>query len=167
MEPWQRLDDAEEETARALLTACCGSRRWVEAMLAHRPFRTRESLLRTAREIWLALTPADWREAFAQHPRIGGGDARRQRFAATRHLSAQEQAGVAGAPDAVIDALAERNDVYERRFGYIFIVCATGRSAGEMLAILDDRLHNAPDDEIRVAAGEQAKITEIRLLGLR
>ncbi len=167
MEPSQRLDDADEATACGLLTACCGSSRWVEAMLAHRPFRDRETLCETARRLWFGLTPADWREAFGHHPRIGDRDALRLRFAATRHLSAQEQAGVDGATDEILDALAEANGAYERRFGYIFIVCATGRSANQMLQLLKERLGNDPDLEIRVAAGEQARITEIRLLGLR
>jgi 2-oxo-4-hydroxy-4-carboxy-5-ureidoimidazoline decarboxylase len=167
MEPSQRLDEADDATARELLTACCGSSRWVDAMLARRPFRDRETLCETARREWFALTPADWREAFSHHPKIGDRESLRRRFPATRHLSAREQAGVEGAADEVLDALAEANGAYERRFGYIFIVCATGRSADEMLRLLQERLRHDPDLEIRVAAGEQARITEIRLLGLR
>ena len=135
-------------------------------MLARRPFETVDALLAAAREEWFALTPADWREAFAHHPRIGDVESLRRRFAATRDLSEREQAGVGGAPDEVLRALAEGNAAYESRFGYTFIVCATGRSAAEMLAILRDRLGHDPDDEIRVAAEEQARITELRLLGL-
>jgi 2-oxo-4-hydroxy-4-carboxy-5-ureidoimidazoline decarboxylase len=88
------------------------------------------------------------------------------RFPITAHLSEQEQAGVAGAAEDVLDALAEANRAYEQRFGYIFIVCATGKTAEEMLALLGERLSNDPADEIRVAAAEQAKITELRLMAL-
>jgi 2-oxo-4-hydroxy-4-carboxy-5-ureidoimidazoline decarboxylase len=166
MEPWRRLDLAAPDEARGLLRTCCGSARWVERMTARRPFGGREALLAAARDEWFALTPADWREAFDHHPRIGDRDALRRRFAAPRRLSENEQAGVDGAPEEVLTALAEGNRAYEDRFGYIFIVCATGRSAGEMLALLRARIANDPDTEIRIAAEEQARITELRLLGI-
>jgi len=117
-----------------------------------------------AREIWFALTPDDWRAAFAHHPRIGDLDAMRQKFAATRALSSREQAGVDDAPADVLAALLAANREYEDRFGYIFIVCATGRSANEMLEMLRARLRNAPGQEILVAAEEHARICELRLL---
>jgi 2-oxo-4-hydroxy-4-carboxy-5-ureidoimidazoline decarboxylase len=160
------LDHAADDDARALLGRCCGSTRWIERMLARRPFETVDALRAAAREEWFALTPVDWREAFAHHPRIGDVESLRRRFAATRDLSEKEQGGVKGAPDEVLRALAEGNAAYEARFGYIFIVCATGRGAAEILAILRDRLDHDPADEIRVAAEEQARITELRLLGL-
>ncbi len=124
-------------------------------------------MLAAAREEWFALSPADWREAFNQHPRIGDREALRQRFPTAGDLSAQEQAGVDGAADDLIAELAEFNERYVRQFGYIFIVCATGRSAVELLSELKTRVANAPDREIRVAAEEQAKITELRLLALQ
>jgi 2-oxo-4-hydroxy-4-carboxy-5-ureidoimidazoline decarboxylase len=124
------------------------------------------NLLAAAREEWFALTPSDWREAFAHHPKIGDRAALERRFAQTRHLSANEQAGVNAASHDVLTNLAEGNRIYEERFGYIFIVCATGRRADEMLALLDARLHNDPAIEIHVAAEEQAKITSLRLAGL-
>jgi 2-oxo-4-hydroxy-4-carboxy-5-ureidoimidazoline decarboxylase len=167
MEPWRRLDVAAEDEAWELLRTCCGSRRWVERMVARRPFGAPETLLSAAREEWFALSPDDWREAFSHHPKIGDRDALRKRFATTRHLSEREQQGVNAASDEILADLAEGNRAYEQKFGYIFIVCATGRSAGEMLAILSERLSNDPQTEIGIAAGEQAKITEIRLLGLR
>jgi 2-oxo-4-hydroxy-4-carboxy-5-ureidoimidazoline decarboxylase len=135
-------------------------------MMVLRPFGDLETLLTAARQEWLALTPDDWREAFAHHPKIGDRHGLRQRFASTRHLSEKEQSGVDSATDEVLAALADGNRAYEDRFGYIFIVCATGKSAGEMLGLLQDRLGHHPDEEIRVAAGEQAKITELRLLAL-
>jgi 2-oxo-4-hydroxy-4-carboxy-5-ureidoimidazoline decarboxylase len=160
------LDRAAESDARAMLSQCCGAHRWVERMLARRPFKTLDAARAAAREEWFALSPADWREAFSHHPKIGDRKILRERFAATRHLSEKEQAGVDAAPDEVLDALANANAAYEARFGYIFIVCATGRRADEMLALLEARLDNDPDKEIRVAAEEQARITDLRLVGL-
>jgi 2-oxo-4-hydroxy-4-carboxy-5-ureidoimidazoline decarboxylase len=167
MEPWQCLDLAPPEEARRLLQMCCGATRWIERMLARRPYRDRAPLLDAAREEWFALSTSDWLEAFAQHPKIGDREALRDRFAATRHLSEQEQKRLNSASEAVLTALADGNRAYEAKFGYIFIVSATGRSAGEMLSLLRARLANDPDTEIQVAAAEQAKITELRLLGLR
>ena len=163
MEPWQRVDGGPDEEAGALLRACCGSSRWVSRMVARRPFRSTPVLLAAARDIWFGLDPDDWHEAFSQHPKIGDREALRARFPETRALAAREQSGVAGASGEVLEALAEANAAYERRFGYIFIVCATGRSAPEMLDLLRARLRNDPAIELRTAAGEQAKITELRL----
>ncbi len=163
MEPWRRLDRADADEARRQLAACCGSTRWVERMLARRPFRSRIDLLTAAREEWFALEPRDWREAFTQHPRIGDRHALAARFPTTHALSAREQAGVDEAPASVLDALAAANGAYEERFGHTFIVCATGKSASEMLALLRERLQNEPARELGVAAEEQAKITAIRL----
>ena len=135
-------------------------------MMAHRPFGSRESLVGAARDEWFALGRSDWLEAFSHHPKIGDRESLRRRFARTAHLSEREQAGVDGASEDVLEALAAGNREYERRFGYIFIVCASGKSAEEMLGLLRERLPNPPDTEIRVAAGEQAKITELRLMRL-
>jgi len=163
MELWRQLDSVDLEQARELLRGCCGAPRWVDGMLARRPFGSRDALLTSAREVWRALSADDWREAFAHHPQIGDRESLARRFPATHRLSAREQAGVDAAPQDVLTALAEANRQYLERFGYIFIVCATGKSAEEMLAILRERLQNHPDDEIRIAAEEQARITELRL----
>jgi 2-oxo-4-hydroxy-4-carboxy-5-ureidoimidazoline decarboxylase len=166
MEPWRRLDLAAPDEARALLRTCCGASRWVARMLDRRPFGNRHSLLNAAREEWFSLSPTDWREAFTHHPKIGDREALRRRFAMTRHLSEQEQAGMSSASEALLAEIVEGNRIYEEKFGYIFIVCATGRTAAEMLALLQSRLRNDPATEVGIAADEQAKITEIRLLGL-
>jgi 2-oxo-4-hydroxy-4-carboxy-5-ureidoimidazoline decarboxylase len=166
MEPWQRLDEAGEADARRLLATCCGSGRWIDRMLARRPYGSRYKLLRAARDTWFGLDAEDWREAFSHHPKIGDRDALRTRFAATRTLSEREQAGVSGATDAVLDALAAGNADYERRFGFIFIVCATGKNADEMLGLLRTRIDNDLAAELQIAAAEQAKITELRLEAL-
>jgi len=161
MDGLSRLNDLSAERARAELARCCGASRWVEAMNARRPFRDRAALLSASDEVWWALGEADWREAFAHHPKIGDKPARS--LASTRRWAAGEQSGVEGASGEEVEALAEGNRAYEARFGYIFIVCATGKTAGEMLALLRARLPNDPAQEIRVAAGEQARITRIRL----
>ena len=132
-------------------------------MIALRPLRNDEALFEAARREWFALRPEDWQEAFAQHPRIGDREELGARFPATHQLSKAEQAGVGGAPDNILDALAAANSSYERRFGFIFIVCATGKSAAEILDLLHARLQNDPASELRVAASEQARITELRL----
>ena len=164
MEPWRRLNEASADEARALLRSCCGASRWIERMLARRPFRDRGQLLAIAREEWFALDRHDWLDGFADHPKIGDRDGLRTRYVATRHLSAAEQAGVDSASDTLLGALADANRAYELRFGYNFIVCASGKTAQEMLTLLENRLHNDPETEIRVAAEEHAKITELRLM---
>ncbi|MCA9540980.1 MAG: allantoicase [Myxococcales bacterium] len=158
------LNGLSADEARAALTRCCGARRFVEGLLAARPFASRTHLFGDAERVWWHLGDADWLEAFGHHPRIGADvEALRAKFAATADWSAGEQAGVASADEAVLQALADGNRAYEARFGYIFIVCATGKSAAEMLALLRARLDADPPAELRVAAGEQARITRLRL----
>ena len=166
MEPWHQLDAAAPEDARALLLRCCGSRAWVSRMVARRPFGSRAAMLAAARQEWFELTPADWLEAFSHHPRIGERESPLRRFAPTADLSEREQSGIGGAPPQVLSALAEGNAAYERKFGFIFIVCATGKTAEEMLGLLEARLPHSRDVELRLAAEEQAKITELRLLAV-
>lgn len=162
MASWQ-IDHAEPEAAREMLSRACGSSRWVERMLARRPFGRDAKLLQVARVEWFGLTEADWLEAFSQHPRIGDRASLEARFPATHDLSAREQGGVSAARAETIDALAAANQLYYERFGFIFIVCATGKSADEMLALLRSRLSNDRAAELRIAAEEQAKITALRL----
>lgn len=160
---WQEVDGATPEVAKQLLARACGSSRWVEGMLAQRPFGGHDALLKAARKIWFALSESDWLEAFSHHPKIGDRASLEARFPATHHLSATEQAGVSAAATDVIAALAEANAAYLDRFGFIFIVCATGKSAEEMLTLLRERLHHDRVTELRIAAEEQAKITALRL----
>jgi 2-oxo-4-hydroxy-4-carboxy-5-ureidoimidazoline decarboxylase len=163
MELWRTIDRESDAEARRLLQRACGASRWVDRMVARRPFGNQPALLSAARQEWFALSKSDWLEAFSHHPKIGDRDALRQRFAATRDLSEREQAGVSAASETTLATLAERNHAYEDRFGYIFIACATGLSAEDMLARLELRLGNNPSVEIGIAAEEQAKITAIRL----
>lgn len=151
------------QRARAELLRCCGCADWAEAMSRRRPFRSKASLLSAADEEWARIGRAGWLEAFGRHPRIGGHDALRARFTATADWSRSEQSAVAAADEAVLEALERGNAEYEARFGHIFIVCASGKSASEMLALLKARLPNEPETETRLAATEQSKITKIRL----
>ena len=122
------------------------------------------SLFGCAEEQWWHLGDGDWKEAFTHHPRIGSSVAAlKEKFADTASWSAEEQSRVQAAPDSVIQALADENNAYVERFGFIFIVCATGLTAEEMLQRLQARKHNAPEAELRIAAGEQMKITKLRL----
>ncbi len=156
-------EEAEREARRALLR-CCASTAWADGMLRNRPFRDDAAVLRKADEVWATLTQSDYLQAFSGHPRIGADKPQlRERFASTATWSSGEQAAVAHASEAVLDRLKELNDAYEARFGYLFIVCATGKSAQEMLQLLEDRMSNDPDTELAIAAAEQAKITKIRL----
>lgn len=140
------------------LRRCCASSAWVRDMMAARPFAESADLLAAAENIWWDLDPPDWQEAFAAHPRIG--DQTHSQWAR------QEQSGTASANEETLRALAETNHEYEKRFGRVFLVCATGKSAAEMLAIARQRLQNQPDEELRIAAEEQLKITKLRLLKL-
>jgi 2-oxo-4-hydroxy-4-carboxy-5-ureidoimidazoline decarboxylase len=156
--PAARLNAMPQAQARDALIHCGGSRRWAEAMLARRPFGDDAALHAAADQLWATLEPGDILEAVGHHPRIGAELAKlRDRYAAT------EQSGVAGASEDTLIALRDGNLEYERRFGHIFIVCATGKSAAEMLAILRQRLEDDPADELEITAGELAKIMHIRL----
>jgi 2-oxo-4-hydroxy-4-carboxy-5-ureidoimidazoline decarboxylase len=167
-EPHEVLNELSIEAARDALERCCGAGRWVDAMLGRRPFASTAALQTAAAEEGARLDRADLLEAFAHHPRIGTSvEDLRARFATTGAWASEEQAGVKQAGAAVLEALAAANVAYERRFGFIFIVCATGKSAGEMLALLEARLPNPPERELAIAAGEQAKITRLRLEKLR
>jgi allantoicase len=161
------INDASEHEARERFSRCCGATRWVEAMVAARPFVSRAHLLGQADVAWWKLDDADWLEAFTHHPRIGGDVAHlRAKFASTAVLSEGEQAGVDDASEEVLRALAKGNVDYEDRYGFLFIVCATGRSAAQMLALLRGRMDHDVAVERRMAAGEQARITRIRLEGM-
>ncbi len=154
------------EVSKELLK-CCGSAQWAQTMAQRRPYQSVEELARTANDVWWSLSHADWLEAFRSHPpigkKLGEKDAAGEVAKQSQQWSGQEQAAVHEADDDTINSLARLNREYEQKFGFIFIVCATGKSAAEMLAILRQRLPNEIDAELRIAATEQAKITELRL----
>ncbi|MEP7374476.1 MAG: 2-oxo-4-hydroxy-4-carboxy-5-ureidoimidazoline decarboxylase [Chitinophagaceae bacterium] len=145
------------------LTKCCGSSVWVNKMLPFFPADDLVELLEDAEEQWFKCNEEDWKEAFAHHPKIGDIDFLKKKFASTALWASGEQSGISKASQKTIEALAEGNKKYEGKFGYIFIVCATGKSAEEMLEILESRLSNDPKEEIEIAADEQNKITKLRL----
>ena len=160
----EELNHLEKPALTQALQKCCGSSAWVEQMAAAFPISDAETLMDEAKTKWNELSEADWREAFAHHPKIGGDVAAlREKFASTSKWAEGEQASVKEATQATLEALAAGNEEYERKFGYIFIVCATGKKADEMLALLQARLPNKPEDEILIAAGEQNRITRLRL----
>ena len=159
----ERLNAATREQAASALLRCCGSARWVERVLARRPFASLAELQAVAKEAWSGLDRADYLEAFAQHPRLGADPARlRERFA-TADWSTQEQSGVVLADEATLEALHDGNAAYEARFGFVFLVCATGKGAREVLKLLQQRIGNDAETELGIAAAEQAKITQLRL----
>jgi OHCU decarboxylase len=141
--------------AEELLRQCCGSKRWAHQMAGYRPFQSVDELHKTAVDLWWTLREDDWLEAFAQHPRIGE---RR-----TSGWASEEQSGTKEATAKLLNELAEKNAAYEKKFGHVYLVFATGKSASEMLTILDQRMDNDAKTELRVAAGEQVKITKLRL----
>lgn len=149
-----RLNVLPPGEAEAAFLACCGSRMWARRMAESRPFRDLAGMKEAGDRLWWSLGREDWLEAFAAHPRIGERGSR---------WSEAEQAGARGADAGTLAALVEANRLYESRFDHIFIVCATGKSAAEMLALLRARLDNDPETELRIAAEEQRKITNLRL----
>ena len=142
----------------AQLLDCCGSDAWARRMFERQPFTDADSVYAAADEIWWSLTPDDWLEAFAKHPRIG------QKSSAK--WTSQEQSGMANAAEETAAEIARLNAEYDAKYGFIFIVCASGKTADEMLKILRTRINNSRDEEIRIAAAEQAKITHLRLVKL-
>ncbi|HUM97112.1 MAG TPA: 2-oxo-4-hydroxy-4-carboxy-5-ureidoimidazoline decarboxylase [Chitinophagaceae bacterium] len=151
------------ESLIAELSKCCGARAWVQRMLPFIPADDLVELLEDAESQWWLCTEDDWKEAFAHHPKIGDINSLMKKFANTAAWASGEQSGVNTATDEIIKLLSEGNRLYEEKFGYIFIVCATGKSAIEMLNLLNERLKNNPEEEIQIAADEQTKITKLRI----
>jgi OHCU decarboxylase len=161
--PIGKLNRLSGEEARAALLACCGSARWAEGVAALRPMWDVGQLLIIGERVWQELGREDWLEAFAAHPKIGERKAAADTGEAARKWSEDEQSRTGEAARETLDALAEANREYEKKFGFIFIVCATGRTAEDMLELLRERMSNDAETELRVAAGEQWRITVLRL----
>ncbi len=157
------LNTLPDEVARASLLNCCGSSTWAQRVADRRPFRDAAQLFEAAHEVWEKLGRNDWLEAFSHHPKIGERKAAVAQPAEAQRWSEQEQRSVSSSAAHLREELANTNQIYQARFGYIFIMCATGKSTEEMLALLRERLKNDPETELRVAAGEQQKITRLRL----
>jgi 2-oxo-4-hydroxy-4-carboxy-5-ureidoimidazoline decarboxylase len=155
-------NEADETTARDAMLACCGAKRWAEEMVALRPFSSVQELSESADRAWSTMQEADWMEAFACHPRIGERKAENV-LGQSAAWSKQEQSRTSAASESVLADLAEGNRRYEERFGFTYIVCATGKCAEEMLGILRRRLTATRDAELREAAEQQRQIMQIRL----
>jgi OHCU decarboxylase len=154
----------EKEVAFKELMKCCGSIKWASLMIKNFPFESEEYILSKASQIWNEeCRKEDWLEAFMHHPKIGDLKSLEKKFAATKGWARAEQAGVEKANEPIVKALEKGNYDYEEKFHFIFIVCATGKSAEEILRLLKDRLQNNHEDELIIAMNEQNKITQIRL----
>ncbi|MDB5199621.1 MAG: decarboxylase [Chitinophagaceae bacterium] len=157
------FDHFSTEKKKELLGQCCGSSAWVNKMLTVFPVEDFVELLEAAEEKWDECAEPDWKEAFEHHPKIGDINSLKEKFENTAGWAAGEQSGVNGATGNILQELSKANEEYQNKFGFIFIVCATGKSAEEMLGMLKSRLNNTAAEEINIAAAEQLKITKLRL----
>jgi 2-oxo-4-hydroxy-4-carboxy-5-ureidoimidazoline decarboxylase len=157
---WNSLDPA---AAALRILPCCGSSRWANQLAARRPFHQPGELFRASDEVWRSLDIADWVEAFSSHPRIGECTAPAHTTPQSEHWSSQEQAAASAPDQETQERLRVCNAAYEKRFDRIYIVCATGRTMQEMLAILEKRLRNDDKQELLEAAEQQRQITQLRL----
>ncbi len=157
------FDHLAEEKKKELLFQCCGSKEWVNKMHTVFPVEDLVELLEAAEEKWYECNEDDWREAFEQHPKIGDINSLKEKFTNTAEWAASEQSGINISDENTLQEFTKANSDYEEKFGFIFIVCATGMSAEEMLTILKKRVNNSLEEEIKIAAIEQLKITKLRL----
>ncbi len=149
--------------AYATLLQCCAATRWVDAVLDLRPYSSVEGLLQAAKNCWSSMEEPDYLEAFDGHPKIGDPASLKAKYAATHTMASNEQASVQQANEKIIMDLASCNQAYEDKFGFIFIICATGKSADEMLSSIKARLVSNREKELQLAAMEQGKITSLRI----
>src|SRR4029077_12805106 len=156
--PW--FNGLPRDEAERRLLECCGSRAWAASVSAGRPYADLAALVRTSEAVWSELEPSDWLEAFAAHPRLGESAGR------SPDSSQKEQSRIMNAAGETLAALAGENASYEKRFGHVFLLSAAGRTADAVLAILRQRIGNDSETELKVAAGEQSKITRLRLEGM-
>ena len=159
----EALNTLTPSEANKQFELCCGASNWVEKMNQNRPFHDKNEVYQQAESIWFSLSSEDWLEAFTHHPKIGDIDSLRKKFHNTKSISKNEQSGVNDAEKSTLNSLAKSNQLYEDKFGFIFIVCATGKSADEMLALIKMRLNKNAETEMQNAAKEQNKIIQLRL----
>ena len=160
IDEFNKLDD---ETAKLLLMACCTSSNWQNQMLEKRPFTSRETMDFHAEKTWFNLSVDDRLEGFSGHPRIGNKETLRKKFTVSEAWSKNEQQGVNSASEDLLEDLTELNNLYFKKFGFVFLICATGKTAEEMLNALQERVNCTYDDEISTASEEHNKITLLRL----
>ena len=159
----ERLNQmAQAQAAKALLD-CCVSKKWVEQVLARRPFSDAAGLYDAADDAWATLSRRDWLAAFHAHPAIGGKKAAAKQTATAQRWSAGEQSVAQKASAETLAVLAAANEAYQTTFGHVFLICATGKTSEEILKAIQERLANDPEVELRMAADEQKKITRLRL----
>ncbi|MES2591198.1 MAG: 2-oxo-4-hydroxy-4-carboxy-5-ureidoimidazoline decarboxylase [Bacteroidota bacterium] len=157
------LNNLSTQEAFKALFKCCGSTLWAQNLTDFKPYKDKEELLKLSDMVWMSCENDEVLEAFAHHPKIGDLENLEKKFASTKEWASEEQAGVNVAGSKTLEELAKANEEYEQKFGYTFIVCATGKTADEMLSLLLRRLMNDPETEYRIAKAEQNKITHIRL----
>jgi len=155
--------EQDKQQLKENLLRCCGSERWANAFVECFPFNIKEQMYAKAEDIWLGLDEKDWLEAFTHHPKIGDLASLEKKFGSTKDFTTNEQSSVNHASMETLKELAEYNKKYEDKFGFIFIVCATGKSADEMLGLIKERINNNYEQELKIAVGEQNKITKLRL----
>ena len=161
---FEEFNKLSKTDAEKLLLSCCGSQRWVSNMIDKMPFKDEHAVIKQAGDVWYnACNEADWMEAFTHHPKIGDVKSLATKFADTKHLAENEQSAVNEADEETLSGLVSANREYEAKFGFIFIVFATGKSAREMLQLIRSRMKNGLKGELKVAMGEQHKITVLRL----
>ena len=159
----EELNHLDKHQVFGELFKCCGSTTWANSLMEKRPFIDLNDLIKKSDACWDLCSEQDGLEAFTHHPKIGDVSELEKKFASTKEWAGNEQASVSNAKQSTLEALAKGNKDYEQKFGFIFIVCATGKSAQEMLDLLNSRIHNALQVELKIAMGEQNKITKIRL----
>lgn len=151
-------------SAGEILRRCCGSDRWRENVLQRFPFSDQHKFIEAVTASWYqSCSESDWKAAFLHHPQIGDVNSLHEKYAVSKDIAEGEQAGMNNASREVLEDLVRANESYKEKFGFIFIVFASGRSAEEMLALLRKRLGNSVEDELKIAMGEQQKITMKRL----
>ncbi|PCJ83466.1 MAG: OHCU decarboxylase [Flavobacteriales bacterium] len=160
---FEEFNQLEKEEVQRELSKCCGSSTWVEVVASLHPYNDKDVLFALASQLWLKCSRNDWLEAFTHHPKIGDLESLKKRFGPTKEWSEGEQVSVEAASQETLLELAEYNQRYEDKFEFIFIVCATGKSADEMLEMLKKRINNNPEKEIKIAAQEQREIMILRL----
>ena len=153
----------DASSAADLISQCCAAQNWVSGVVAARPYDSLQQLLDSADRVWATVDETNLLQAFSAHPQIGNVETLREKYANTKAVAAGEQSGVNEASENTLQELARLNQLYLDRFGFIFIVCATGKSAEQMLALLQARVDNSRDQELVNAAEEQRKITALRL----
>ena len=159
----EKLNNLSKENQKIELEKCCGSTKWIQSMIDSAPYSNKGELHENCDRIWAACAEQDYLQAFSHHPQIGDIESLKIKFASTSNWASNEQKGASQASDEILKQLKSGNDAYLEKFGFIFIVCATGKTAKQMLDLLNQRLPNNRNEELLIAAEEQNKITHLRL----